>query len=125
MLSNEIISLLNTHIKENTARNKIYLDSIHGHKQHMHGLISLNATQSIAWVMQNIKGESSRWINNQKLLNNKFQWQKEYYAVSIGQSMVGPVRKYIANQPEHHRRKSFNEEVDEFMEKYGFRLIRG
>jgi len=70
--------------------------------------------------MQLIKGESSFWINQNKLVPGKFEWAVEYYAVSVSESDVERVRKYIRNQEEHHRKKSWDEEVDEFVRIYGF-----
>jgi REP element-mobilizing transposase RayT len=66
-----------------------------------------------------LKGESSHWINIHKLANLKFEWQDEYIAVSVSESNVETVRRYILNQEEHHRTKSFAEEYDELMKNYG------
>lgn len=71
-------------------------------------------------VMQLIKGESSHWINQSGLRDYKFEWQNEYYAVSVSDSQVDKVREYIRNQEKHHNKKTFNEEVDEFAAIYGF-----
>jgi REP element-mobilizing transposase RayT len=54
------------------------------------------------------------------LIREKFEWQDEYFAVSVSESAVNRVRDYIKNQEEHHRKKSFQEEYDEFRRKYGF-----
>lgn len=70
--------------------------------------------------MQLIKGESSFWINKSKLINQKFEWQDEYFALSISESMIGRVREYVLNQEVHHRKKTFQEEFDEFIKKYNF-----
>jgi REP element-mobilizing transposase RayT len=67
-----------------------------------------------------LKGESSYWINKNKLIKTKFEWQDEYFAVSVSESAVKKVRDYIKNQEEHHRKKSFQEEYNEFMRVYGF-----
>ena len=67
-----------------------------------------------------LKGESSYWINKNKLIREKFEWQDEYFAVSVSESAVNKVRDYIKNQEEHHKKKSFQQEYDEFMHKYGF-----
>ncbi len=70
--------------------------------------------------MQLIKGESSFWINKEKLTKEKFQWQSEYFAVSVSGSVIDKVRNYIKNQEIHHSKKSFQEEYEEFILKYGF-----
>lgn len=71
--------------------------------------------------MQLIKGESSFWINKQGLTHQKFEWQDEYFAVSVSESALDKVREYIKNQEEHHKQKSFQEEYDEFIAKYNFK----
>jgi len=80
----------------------------------------LGAVQTISKVTQLLKGESSHWVNNQGLLKGKFEWQDEYIAVSVGESTVGKVREYISNQHEHHRTRTFAQEYEEFIVKYGF-----
>jgi REP element-mobilizing transposase RayT len=75
--------------------------------------------------MQLIKGESSYWINKNRLTKEKFEWQNEYFAVSVSESMLDKVRDYIKNQEEHHRKKTFQEEYDEFISKYGFEKYEG
>ncbi|MCF8219602.1 MAG: transposase [Bacteroidales bacterium] len=58
--------------------------------------------------------------NKNKLINTKFGWQDEYFAVSIGESQLPDVTRYIKGQEPHHQKKSFQQEYDEFIEKYGF-----
>ena len=101
------------HIKEYADRNDIYIDFINGHIDHVHCLISLNANQCIADVMQLIKGEPSFWINKMQLIDTKFGWQKKYYAASVSESHVKRVRDYIRNQEAHHNRQSLDEEIGE------------
>ncbi|SBV97813.1 conserved hypothetical protein [uncultured Dysgonomonas sp.] len=108
------------HIKENAITKDIFIDSISGYSDHCHCIISLGIDQTIQKVMQLIKGESSFWINKSKLINQKFEWQDEYFALSISESMIGRVREYVLNQEVHHRKKTFQEEFDEFIKKYNF-----
>jgi putative transposase len=108
------------HIIQNAAEKEIYIDFINGHLEHIHCLISLGPGQSIDKIAMLLKGESSHWINKSMLLRQKFEWQDEYFAVSVSESVVKRTRAYIKNQEEHHKKKSFNEEYDEFMMKYGF-----
>ena len=63
-------------------------------------------------------------MNETKLIRSKFEWQDDYIAVSVSKSILDKVRKYIANQEEHHRKKSFIEEVEEFRKKYGFEDLK-
>jgi len=71
--------------------------------------------------MQLIKGESSFWINKNQLTKEKFSWQDEYFAVSVSESMIESVRNYIKNQEIHHKKKSFADEYQEFIDKYNFK----
>lgn len=113
------------HIRHNAKEKGIYLSEINGHNEHVHCLISLTAEQTIAKVIQLLKGESSYWINKQEVVPREFEWADEYFAVSVSESQVDRVRQYIRNQEEHHRKKSWGEEVDEFLEKYGFNRMTG
>ena len=112
------------HLKENAIEKNIWLDCVNGYTEHAHCLISLGKEQSISEVAHLIKGESSFWINKQKLCKEKLYWQDDYWAVSVSESHLWSVRKYIHNQEEHHRVKTFTEEVDTFMKKYGWELIK-
>lgn len=108
------------HTRENGKEKEIYIDFVNGYSDHCHCLISLGSEQTISKVAQLIKGESSFWINKNKLCKHKFGWQDAYFAVSVSESMVNQVRNYIKNQEKHHRKKTFKEEYDEFIEKYQF-----
>jgi putative transposase len=112
------------HIKENGMEKNIYVDFVNGHVDHEHCLISLNANQTIAKILQLLKGESSFWINKNNLCKQYFEWQDEYFEVSVNESGVDAVREYIKNQKTHHARKTFEEEYDEFTRKYGFVLMK-
>ena len=116
----EIRQTVWNHIRENAKEKGIYIDFINGHAEHCHCLISLGVDQTIQKVMQLIKGESSFWINKQKLIEEKFEWQDEYFAVSVSESVLDRVRNYIKNQEQHHSKKTFYQEYDEFIIKYGF-----
>ena len=119
-LINEIRQKVFEHIRENARAKNIHLDFINGYVDHIHCLISLGTDQTIEKIMQLIKGESSFWINKNHLCKTKFEWQDEYFAVSVSESNLESVRKYIANQEEHHRTKSFDEEFGNFMKRAGF-----
>lgn len=112
------------HIKENAKTKNIWIDTINGYHDHAHCLISLNKDQSIAKVAQLIKGESSNWINRNKITKNKFIWQDDYWATSVSKSHIKIVRKYILGQQEHHKEVTFAEEVDRFMKKYGWKYLK-
>ncbi|RKE03477.1 IS200/IS605 family transposase [Marinifilum flexuosum] len=113
------------HIKKNAKEKGIHVDFINGHKDHCHCLVSLGNNQTLSKVMSLIKGESSHWINECVFQKPLFQWQEEYYAVSVSQSMLNKVREYIKNQETHHSHKSFDEEENEMIEKFGFMKYSG
>ena len=108
------------HIKQNAAEKGIWIDAVCGWREHAHCLISLGKDQCISKVVQLIKGESSFWINQNKLTNKNFAWQDDYWTVGVSESHIRTKRKYIHNQEPHHSKKSFSLEVKEFMEKYGW-----
>lgn len=112
------------HIKENADKKGIYIDVVNGYAEHCHCLISLSSDQTIEKTVQLIKGESSFWINQNKLINDKFGWQDEYFAVSVSESMLEKVRNYIKGQEEHHKKKTFEEEYNEFIQKYNFQKFQ-
>jgi REP element-mobilizing transposase RayT len=119
----EIRQKLWEHIRQNAKEKGIFLLRVNGYKDHCHCLVSLGKEQAIHDVARMMKGESSHWINKGNILGNekiKFQWQNDYYAVSVGESILDRVKKYIDNQEAHHHKKTFQEEYNEFIEKYGF-----
>ncbi len=107
------------HIKENSIKKEIWIDSVNGYTDHAHCLVSLGRKQTISDIVHLIKGESSFWINQKKLTENKFAWQDDYWCVGVSESHIDRVRKYIHNQETHHTEKSFAEEEAEFMQHYG------
>ncbi len=76
------------HIKENAKEKGIFIHTINGYQEHCHCLISLGPDQTMSKIMQLIKGESSYWINKHNLCKQKFEWQDEYFALSVSESMV-------------------------------------
>jgi REP element-mobilizing transposase RayT len=90
--------------------------AINGMPNHLHILVGMRPTQSISDLMQDIKGSSSKWINEKKFLKVKFEWQEGYGAFSYSKSQVNSVINYIKNQEQHHATKSFRQEYLEFLE---------
>ncbi len=113
---------MNTSI--NAMKKGILMDCVNGHIEHIHCLFRLKNDQTISQVMQLMKGESSFWINRQKLINYKFEWQDEYFAISVSESQVNAVRSYIQRQEKHHKKKTFQQEYEIFIEKYGFHVSK-
>jgi putative transposase len=110
------------HIRENAKKKEIYIDTIGGYLEHVHCLISLGGDQSISKVMQLIKGEASYWANQNKLFRYNFEWAEDFFAASVSESALKKVRNYILNQEEHHRKMTFTQEYEKFIDRYGFKL---
>jgi putative transposase len=125
LLANGMRQQVFTHIKENGSKKGIHVDFVNGYIDHVHCLVSLTAEQTIAQIVQLLKGESSFWINKINLCKEHFDWQNDYFAVSVSESGVHAVREYIKNQEAHHTKKTFGEEYEAFVNKYGFVMMKG
>lgn len=110
---------LQKYISGITTENGHKLLAIYAMPDHVHVLIGLGPVQSISDLMQDIKGSSSKWINEKKFLKTRFEWQEGYGAFSYSKSQVPAVITYILNQEEHHGKRTFHEEYLEFLEKFG------
>ena len=99
-------------------KNNHKLLSINGMPDHIHVLFGLRPSQSISDLMQDIKGSSSKWINDKKLVRGKFSWQEGYGAFSYSNSEIPTIIRYIINQTEHHKRKTFTEEYHEMLKAF-------
>jgi REP-associated tyrosine transposase len=99
--------------------NRMKALSIGGTADHVHSLLSLPATMSVAKAVQLIKGGSSKWIHDSFSRYKKFGWQEGYGAFSVSASQVRKTIAYIQNQKEHHRKRTFQEEFVEFLVKHG------
>lgn len=109
------------HIKQNARQKEIFLDRVNGYEDHVHCLVSLSTDQTISKIVQLIKGESAYWINKEKLCPTRFGWQNEYFTVSVSKSHLARVRGYIDNQENHHQKKTWEQEAEEFIRNYGFK----
>ncbi len=100
--------------------NKMKALAIGGAADHVHIVLSLPATLSVAKMVQLLKGNSSKWIHETFSEMRSFKWQEGYGAFSIGVSAIDATRTYIQNQAEHHRRRTFREEFETMLRKHGF-----
>ena len=89
--------------------------AINGMPDHLHIFIGMRPSQSISDLLQDIKGSSSKWINEKKFLKVKFEWQEGYGAFSYSKSHVNDVINYIQNQESHHKKESFRDEYLKFL----------
>ncbi len=100
------------HIRKQGLSNGIQMDFVNGYYDHVHCLFMLPSTMPLSKAVQLLKGEAARWINQDGLTVEPFEWQDEYYAESIGVNDVEKVRAYIKNQEEHHKNISFESEIE-------------
>ena len=91
---------------------------VNGVSDHVHVFVGLKPAMNISDLIRDIKNNSSNFINDQKFLKGKFSWQEGYGAFSYSHSQIDSVYQYIANQEEHHRKKTFREEYIEFLKKF-------
>lgn len=96
LLQREKREILFEHIKASAHEKGIQLDTLGGYADHVHCLINLAAVQSVAKVVQLLKGESSYWTNKNNLIFPKLEWAEDYYAVSVNQTGIEAVRHYIS-----------------------------
>jgi putative transposase len=96
----------------------LYMKINYVNPEHVHVLVDLPTGLSIENTMQFLKGASSHWINECGLVPGKFAWGRGYGAFSVSHSGVAEVAGYIADQEEHHRKRSFAEELKLFVERY-------
>ncbi|HPE56600.1 MAG TPA: IS200/IS605 family transposase [Bacteroidales bacterium] len=92
--------------------------AIYANPEHVHLLISRSPSISEDTIASVVADSSARFINENKLCQGKFEWQQSASAFSVSKGEVDRVCKYILNQPEHHKKKTFKEEYDEFIQFY-------
>ena len=98
--------------------NKHKLIAINGMPNHIHIFVGYKPHQLIPDLLQDIKGDSSGWINNKGFIKGKFRWQEGYGAFSYSHSHIDRVVKYIMNQEQHHKKQTFREEYIELLSKF-------
>jgi putative transposase len=124
LLTDDKRGTLFSHIRQNARAKDIYIDTIGGYTDHVHCLISLGAEQSIAKVVQLIKGESSFWSNKEELIKPKLVWAADYFAASVSYSSIQKARDYINRQLDHHKQVSFIDEYEKFLTACGVDLAK-
>jgi len=90
-----------------------------GAEDHCHALIFLPAPMPLSKAVQTLKGCSSKWLNDTGAAGSNFAWQEGYGAFSVSASQTRDVAEYIQNQPEHHKKRNYEEEFLEFLRRYG------
>jgi len=121
LLSKNAAAQLSPYLHEYASQKGIYMKLNYINPEHVHALVDLPTNLAIEEMMQFFKGGSSHWINEENLVPGKFAWGRGYGAFSVSHSGVAGVAKYIAEQEEHHRIRSFTDELKLLVERYGLK----
>ena len=92
--------------------------AINGMSDHVHILIGLKPAMALADLVRDIKADSSDFINRKKWIRGRFCWREGYGAFSYGHSQLGTIIRYIQNQEQHHRRRTFKDEYLTWLKKF-------
>jgi len=105
-----------TGIVQNNGHKMIAINSM---PDHLHFMFGFRPNQALSDLMMMVKGDSSEWLNEQKMCKSYFRWQEGFGAFSYSKSQIPIVANYIHNQEEHHRKKTFLEEYQELLDEFG------
>ena len=105
-----LYEFLSNQLKELGCRVRI----INGMSEHIHCFFLQNPNKPITDIIKQLKGSSSHYINQQNLTADKFAWQTGYAAYSVSESGIEKVYDYIRNQKQHHQKRTFQTEIDQF-----------
>lgn len=111
---NELFGVIGNLINETGCKTII----VNGVEDHVHCLIGLKPVISVSELMKSVKAKSSKFINDHLLTPERFEWQEGYGVFSYSQSQLDEVYKYIQNQEEHHKKRTFKEEYLGFLQKF-------
>ncbi|WP_242692248.1 IS200/IS605 family transposase [Aridibaculum aurantiacum] len=115
LISDEWRERLHQYMTGIFQKNEHKLLQINSMPDHVHVFIGMRPHQSVSALMQLVKGETSKWIKEQRLCNHPFAWQEGYGAFSYAKSQVADVVRYIQNQQVHHRKETFLDEYRKFL----------
>ncbi|MCD4783190.1 MAG: IS200/IS605 family transposase [Candidatus Eremiobacteraeota bacterium] len=118
-LTGNLTDALREHLLAHSEKIDVPILSINIQPEHVHCLISLPAKMSISNVIQALKGESSRWINEKGLTEHRFQWNRGFGAFSISSAHVDRLKKEIIDQDDFHKDHTFAQEYKWWAMKYG------
>jgi REP-associated tyrosine transposase len=121
ILNKKAAAGLSRYLVEYAGEQGVYMKINFVNPDHVHALIDLPTRFSIEKVVQLLKGSSSHWVNSSELVTGKFAWGRGYGAFSVSHSNVDLVARYIADQEEHHRQRTFADELREFIDRHGLR----
>lgn len=118
IIKNEWKDELYKYITGIVQQNKHKLLAINGQPDHIHILIGLRPSQSISDLIQDVKANSSKWINERQFIKSKFSWQEGYGAFSYSKSDIYQVINYIHNQESHHSKRTFIQEYNDLLQEF-------
>ena len=121
LLNKQAAARLSHYLAEYAEEKTVYIKINHVNADHVHALVDLPTNLSIKELIQLLKGNSSHWANASNILRGKFAWGRGYGAFSVSEPNVKQVAAYIAAQEEHHRVRTFADELREFIERHGLR----
>ena len=121
LLTKAAAAKLSLHLTRYADEKAVYMKINFVNPDHVHALVDLPTSLSIEEMMQFLKGGSSHWVNQNAWVAGKFGWGRGYGVFSVSHSGVGEVAKYIAEQEEHHRQRSYADELRLLVERYGLK----
>jgi REP-associated tyrosine transposase len=119
LLNKKAAARVSRYLAAYAEKENIYMKINYVNADHVHALIDLPTALSIEKVIQLFKGSTSHSINSNNLVTGKFAWGRGYGAFSVSESNVDQVARYIAQQEEHHRVRTFAEELEKFIDRHG------
>jgi putative transposase len=114
-LKEQSAEIIYKYISEQLTEMGCIVRIINGMPDHIHLLFLQNPNKSISEIVKQIKGASSHFVNQEKLIKHPFAWQTGYGVFSVSESQIEKVFYYIQNQQEHHRKRTFEDEYNEFL----------
>jgi REP-associated tyrosine transposase len=123
MLFGDAASKVSNFLSQYAESKGIFMRVNYVNPEHVHALVDLPTRYSIEEVFKLLKGASSHWINQNRLLRGKFFWGRGYGVFSVSQSNVDAVGPYIATQEAHHRKRTFLEEYEDLVRRYGLQWV--
>lgn len=105
-----------TGIVQNKGHKLLAINSM---PDHLHIFIGMKPDEALSDLVRDVKRDSTNFVNEEIKPKNKFGWQEGFGAFSYSRSAIDTVVKYILNQEEHHRRKTFREEYESFLKEFG------
>jgi len=122
LIREEIEQRLWKFITSISLERKIQILAVGGIENHIHALIAPPSDMPLAKAVQSIKGVSSKWMNDEFFRDRSFGWQQGYAAFGVSHSLIPKTIEYIRNQREHHKKRRFEDEILEFLEKNGIQF---